>query len=108
VEGDAEMWAALRVAADAARGGGDGAALAPELLGAAGLTPASAKRPCLTKVYDERGGLYLLPAYALRDPENLGEVPVCEEFKDAATVVQDLEKAGESGNAAAPARGRRQ
>jgi hypothetical protein len=108
VQGDAEMWAALRTAADARRAGGDGAALAPELLRAAGLSPASAKRPCLDRCYDESGVLYVVPAYALQDPENFGEEPVCGEFKDAALLVQDMEKGDASVGDAPTSAGRSQ
>lgn len=105
VEGDSQMWATLHAAADAHRSGGDDGVLAVELLRAAGLTPANTKRPCLTKFYDESGVLYVVPAYALRDPGNLGEVPVCADFKDAATVVQDLEK--DDNDSGAPVQSRR-
>lgn len=103
VEGDTQMWATLRAAADAYRSGGNDSALATELLRAAGLTPANAKRPCLTKFYDESGVLYVVPPYALRDPQNLGEEPMCADFKDAATAVQELEKEDDN----APVRQRR-
>lgn len=97
VEGDSQMWATLRAAADVHRSGGDDSALATELLRAAGLTPANEKRPCLTKFYDESGVLYVVPPYALRDPQNLGAEPVCADFKDAATAVQELEKEDDNG-----------
>lgn len=103
IEGDSQMWATLRAAADARLSGGEGSALAAELLRAAGLTPANRKRPCLTKFYDETGVLYVVPPYALRDPQNLGEGSVCADFKDAATAVQDLEKDDDN----APVRQRR-
>lgn len=96
VQGNSEMWAAMRTAADSARDGRDGRALAAEFLKAAGLVPADLKRPCLNKCYDESGVLYVVPCYALRDPENLDQEPVCTEFKDAAAVVQDLDDGSEA------------
>lgn len=41
-------------------------------------------------MYDERGALYQIPVYCVRDPSNLGEKPCFEEFKDAARAVKEF------------------
>lgn len=98
------MWAAMRTSVDAAREGRDGRQVAAEFLKAAGLVPANAKRPCLDRCYDESGVLYVVPCYVMRDPANLGDEPVCTEFKDAASVVQDLGDVDETAAFEEPAR----
>jgi hypothetical protein len=114
------MWAALRMAVevDDRAPGADG--LREEIVRAAGLRPVAAPAPTaaaavarlseqqpprprrrpprgpatLEHCFDERGALYEVPAFVLRDPDNLIEdpdashrEPVCAEFKDAAAVV---------------------
>lgn len=84
VEGRAEMWQALRFAAEAESG-----PLKSETIKAAGLRPAN-KKGSLQTTYDERGALYALPVYVLRDPTNLDNPPCCVSFKDAARAVAEL------------------
>lgn len=83
VEGRTEMWQALRFAAEA-----ESPELRSEAIKAAGLRPAN-KRGTLAAIYDERGALYELPVYVLRDPSNLGASPPCPAFKDAARAVAE-------------------
>lgn len=83
VEGRAEMWQALRFAAEA-----ESPELCDETIKAAGLRPAS-KKCTLQAMFDERGHLYEVPMYALADPTNLDQPPVHEEFKDASQAVVD-------------------
>ncbi|KAA8498121.1 Ubiquitin domain-containing protein 2 [Porphyridium purpureum] len=83
VEGREEMWQALRAAAEA-----DTDDLRDEIVKAAGIRPAAANATLLV-AYDERGALYEVPIYCLRDPDNLDGEPACPEFKDAARAVQE-------------------
>lgn len=83
VEGRAEMWQALRFAAEA-----DSEQLCDETVKAAGLRPAN-RRSTLQSMFDERGALYEVPMYALAPPTNLDEAPVHPEFKDAARAVAE-------------------
>ena len=55
------------------------------------MKPAS-KNGTLRKTYDERGALYEVPTYALREPSNLNVAPTCPEFKDAARAVAEYER----------------
>lgn len=110
VEGDREMWAALRTAAEATHDA-EGDALRDEVIKAAGLRPArdlvghsrrvrqnSDNRHAnatLERMYDERGALYEVPVFALLDPDNIDGDPACPEFKDAAAAVEAcMEKLG--------------
>lgn len=93
VEGRAEMWQALRFAAEA-----DEDALRDETVKAAGLRPAN-KKGTLASVYDERGALYECPMYVLRKPDNLGEGETCAEFKDAARAVAEYVENNQRGRA---------
>lgn len=115
VEGRAEMWQALRFAAEAdsvrparaprpaprARPAAPPALTHPrpptpraqeqlcdETVKAAGLRPAN-RRSTLQSMFDERGALYEVPMYALAPPTNLDEAPVHPEFKDAARAVAE-------------------
>eukprot|EP00184_Porphyridium_aerugineum_P007993 CAMPEP_0184692952 /NCGR_PEP_ID=MMETSP0313-20130426/1276_1 /TAXON_ID=2792 /ORGANISM="Porphyridium aerugineum, Strain SAG 1380-2" /LENGTH=149 /DNA_ID=CAMNT_0027150881 /DNA_START=50 /DNA_END=499 /DNA_ORIENTATION=+ len=83
VEGKQEIWLAIRAAAEA-----DTDELRDEIMKAAGIRPASSKGTLHT-TYDELGGLYEVPMFCLREPENLNVEPTCPEFKDAALVVQE-------------------
>lgn len=40
-------------------------------------------------MFDERGALYEVPIYCLKDPSNLDAPPVHQEFKDAAHAVNN-------------------
>lgn len=84
VEGDADMWRALRAAAEA-----ESEELRDEIVNAAGLTPAN-KHHSLQNMYDEKGARYDLPLFVLRPPDNLDTPPVCAEFRHAAAAVQHM------------------
>lgn len=83
VEGQPEMWQALRFAAEA-----ESSHLCNETIKAAGLRPAN-KKCTLQAMFDERGHLYELPMYALAPPTNLDNHPVHQLFKDASQAVAD-------------------
>lgn len=59
-----------------------------ETLKAAGLRPAN-RKGTMQSMFDERGALYEIPMYALKEPSNLDIEPTQEEFKDAARAVAD-------------------
>lgn len=86
VEGRAEMWQALRFAAEAED------ALRDETCKAAGLRPAN-KQCTLLTTYDERGALYEVPMFCLSPPTNLDMEPTCSEYKDASRVVAEFVEA---------------
>lgn len=79
IEGSKEMWDVLKFAVDDE----DNAAA---LLKAAGLRPVN---KTMERVYGERGFLYEIPTFVLKDPTNLNQAPTCKEQKDAARAVAE-------------------
>mmetsp|Transcript_6710 Transcript_6710/g.20321 ORF Transcript_6710/g.20321 Transcript_6710/m.20321 type:complete len:148 (+) Transcript_6710:65-508(+) len=82
VEGQKEMWEALRAASQA-----ESAELRTQIIESAGITPAL-KRRTLELVYDERGAIYEVPIFCLSDPTDLNGLNACEEMKDARFYLQ--------------------